>query len=86
MTTDELTCRELVELVTDHLEGVHEPDEARRFAEHLDACGGCRAYLDQMRTTIAISGRVERGPLPLDLRARLLDAYRAWVRTGGSEP
>ena len=55
---DELSCRELVELVTDYLENALSPAERVRFEEHLIACPGCQTYLEQMRQTIDVLGRV----------------------------
>ncbi|MDQ5874162.1 MAG: zf-HC2 domain-containing protein, partial [Actinomycetota bacterium] len=46
---EELTCRELVELVTDYLEGGLTPEDRMRFEEHLLICEGCSAYVDQVR-------------------------------------
>jgi anti-sigma factor RsiW len=84
-TEEQLACRELVELVTDYLEGALEPGEALRFDEHLTGCAGCRTYLDQMRTTIAITGRLAPDRIPIAVRERLMEAFRAWRATGGSE-
>ena len=46
---DPLTCRELVELITDYLEGAMPPDERARFEAHVAECDGCEAYVRQMR-------------------------------------
>jgi anti-sigma factor RsiW len=74
----ELTCAELVELVTDYLEGRLPDPERRRFDEHLTGCDGCTAYVEQMRTTIAVAGRVPAPGLPAELQERLLEAFRGW--------
>jgi len=55
---DELTCQELVEIVSDYLKGALPLDERQRFEAHLEICEGCRRYLDQMRTTILVIGRL----------------------------
>jgi anti-sigma factor RsiW len=47
---DELACVEVVEIVTDYLEGVLPAAEARRLERHLDTCPGCTEYVEQMRT------------------------------------
>lgn len=49
-----LTCREVVELLTDHLEDALPPDERAHFEAHLDACPGCRAYVDQVVVTVRV--------------------------------
>jgi predicted anti-sigma-YlaC factor YlaD len=73
----ELACREVVELVTAHLEDALDQTDRERFEEHLVFCGGCENYLEQMRTTIRLTGRVE-DQLPPDLQAELLEAFRGW--------
>jgi predicted anti-sigma-YlaC factor YlaD len=78
----ELTCRELVELVTEYLEGGLTLEERMRFEEHLLSCDGCSAYLDQMRHTIEVIGVLEEKSIPPGMRDRLLHSFRAW-RAGG---
>jgi len=53
-----LVCQEVVELVTDYLEGALSPAEHRRFEEHLAGCPHCTEYLAQMRETIRLAGRL----------------------------
>jgi anti-sigma factor RsiW len=74
----ELACAELVELVTDYLEAKLSESERRRFDEHLAECDGCTAYVEQLRATIAVAGRVPAPELPAELEGRLLDAFRGW--------
>jgi anti-sigma factor RsiW len=52
-TAKELSCRELVELVTDYLEGVLDPSRLASLDAHLAACDGCDTYVEQMRQTVA---------------------------------
>ena len=59
-----LSCQELVELVTEYLEGVLGEADRTRFDAHLSSCPGCRTYLDQMRTTLEVSGRVREDDVP----------------------
>jgi len=73
----ELACQEVVELVTAYLEDALDPVDRERFEEHLVFCDGCENYLEQMRTTIRLTGRVE-DELPARLRAELLEAFRGW--------
>jgi anti-sigma factor RsiW len=74
----ELTCAELVELVTDYLEGQLPEGDRRRFDEHLATCGDCRAYVEQMRLTIDAAERLPDPELSSELEQRLLDAFRGW--------
>ena len=75
---EQLSCRELVELVTDYFEGALSPEERARFEEHVARCGGCTRYVEQLRATIAAVGRLEPGAVPPDAEAALLDAFRDW--------
>jgi anti-sigma factor RsiW len=78
VTAPDLTCRELVELVTDYLEGRLAPAERARFEEHLSGCPGCQAYLDQMRQTLATLGRLPEDGLSDAARDALMGAFRDW--------
>jgi anti-sigma factor RsiW len=78
MAVPELSCRELVEIVTDYLENQLSPTDRRRFEEHLLACDGCANYLEQMRKTIGVVGRLSEESLPAPVRERLLRAFRDW--------
>jgi anti-sigma factor RsiW len=75
---DELTCRELVELVTDYLEGALPDEERARFEAHLVECDGCAAYLAQMRDTLRIAGRLREESIAPEARESLLRAFRDW--------
>jgi anti-sigma factor RsiW len=75
---EDLTCAELVELVTDYLEDALPAEERERFEEHLTICGGCATYLDQMRTTIALTGRLRVDDLSPEVTAELVGAFRDW--------
>jgi anti-sigma factor RsiW len=73
-----LTCRELVELVTDYLEGRLDRDARTRFEMHLCLCDACVAYLDQMRTVLRAAGSIAEDAVPADARDALLAAFRGW--------
>jgi predicted anti-sigma-YlaC factor YlaD len=79
----DLTCRELVELVTDYLEGALPIHDRLDFERHLVWCSWCRDYLEQMRTTIELSGAPDDAGPASPLREQLLDAFRDWKRTRG---
>jgi len=76
----DLECRELVELVTEYLEGSLAPEERTRFELHLAICPGCTAYVRQLRGTLRAAGRLTERSLSDDARDRLLRAFRDWKR------
>lgn len=73
----ELACQEVVELLTAYIEDALDPVDRERFEEHLVFCDGCENYVEQMRTTIRLTARVEH-ELPAELQAELLEAFRGW--------
>jgi anti-sigma factor RsiW len=77
----DLTCVELVELVSDFLEGALSAAERARFERHVEACADCTHYLEEMRTTIALAGKIEADDLSDAAKADLLAAFREWART-----
>ena len=76
----ELACRELVELVTDYLEGALGRRTRRRVEQHLAECEGCRRYVDQMRETLGLLGTVPTDSLSPEARSTLLDVFRDFRR------
>lgn len=75
---EQLSCQEFVELVTDYLEGVLPEEERLRFEDHISRCDGCRAYLEQIRQTVAVTGRLTADALSPEAERTLLDAFRDW--------
>jgi anti-sigma factor RsiW len=74
-----LTCHEVVELVTDYLEGALADEARRRVEEHLSGCEGCTRYLAQMRDTIRLTGMLTEEQIPEEQKVALLDAFRGWA-------
>jgi hypothetical protein len=77
---DTLSCAEFVELVTDYLEGALDPSTAERFALHASECPGCETFLDQIRETIRVTGRLEPDDIDPAVRDRLLAEFATWKR------
>ena len=75
---EQLSCRELVELVTDYLENALAADERARFNDHISRCDGCTEYLRQMRRTIELTGTLSPESLSPDAERALLHAFRGW--------
>jgi anti-sigma factor RsiW len=80
---DRMTCQELVELVTDYLEGALPAEQRARFEAHLLACPGCEEYVQQVRLTIDATGRLTEESLDPRTRDSLLSIFRDWKRLGG---
>lgn len=76
--TKAMMCRELVEVITDYLEGALPPADRARFESHLSACDGCSRYVEQFRLTIEGTGRLRADDLPEDLTDQLLATFRGW--------
>lgn len=74
----DLTCKELVELVTGYLEGSLRGRRRRRFEAHLAACDGCTRFLRQMEATIRVTGTLTEEQVTEEQRAVLLTAFRGW--------
>ena len=77
---DTLSCAELVELVTDYLEGALDRWTEGRFALHITNCPGCETYLGQFRETIRVAGRLQPGDIDPLVRERLLAEFADWRR------
>lgn len=73
-----MTCKELVELVTDYLEGILPEATRLQFEEHLATCDGCSAYLEQMRRTVQLVGTLSEDSIPPEAKESLLQIFRNW--------
>jgi anti-sigma factor RsiW len=74
----DLTCKELVELVTGYLDGGLRGRRRRRFEAHLAACDGCTRFLRQMEATIRLTGNLTEEQVTEEQKAVLLTAFRGW--------
>ena len=74
----ELTCQRAVELMTDYVEGAMDDAARARFEAHLDHCDACTRYLEQLRATIDVLGRVEPPVPDAAVRDGLVDLYRRY--------
>jgi predicted anti-sigma-YlaC factor YlaD len=78
MPPAEMTCKELVELVTEYLDETLPPLEKARFEDHLAVCPYCRTYLDQMKQTISVLGKLTEESIAPQTREELLQLFRNW--------
>ena len=77
-----ITCQELVELVTDYLEGQLDGATRAEVDAHLALCPGCDVYLAQMRTTMDQLGHVPVESLSEQAQSELLSAFRTFHGAG----
>jgi anti-sigma factor RsiW len=85
LSVPDLSCRELVELVTDYLEEKLSPEDRTRFEMHLTYCDWCRTYVGQMRQVVDTAGKLTEEAIEPDTRDALLAAFRGWKRGSGGE-
>jgi Putative zinc-finger len=81
-----IACREFVELVTEHLEGLLPEPVERAIAAHLELCEPCLIYLEQIRATTRLLRTLPGPTLPPPARKRLLEAFSALHRGPHAHP
>jgi predicted anti-sigma-YlaC factor YlaD len=78
LNKDELSCQEVVELVTDYLEQALLPEMKAAFEEHVAECPGCDAYIEQVQQTIRMLRKLAEQPLFPEKKDELLEIFRNW--------
>ncbi len=73
-----MACWELVEAVTDYLEGTLPEADRWRLEAHLHECPYCVRYIEQMRKTIATLGKLNAESLAPETKRKLVEAFRGW--------
>jgi anti-sigma factor RsiW len=74
----DIACREVVQILTEFLEGALEEGERTRVEQHLVLCPGCSEYLRQIRATIQATRKLSERDIPERVKENLLDAFRHW--------
>lgn len=77
---EDITCREVLELLTDYLDGALAPAVEMAVSTHLDGCDGCRRYLEQFNASIEATADLREDTVPADVRETLVAAFRTWRR------
>jgi anti-sigma factor RsiW len=81
----DLVCQQVVELVTDYLEGALSRPARRRFERHLASCPHCTEYLAQIRSTIRLAGRITPADLTPQMQDEFIEVYRRWRADSGDD-
>ena len=74
----QLICQEVVELITDYLEGAMDAELRSAFDAHLAGCPHCTHYLEQIEAMIRVAGTIDAEALSPEFRAGLLAAFRGF--------
>ena len=73
-----LTCKEIVRLVTDYVEGGLDSATRARFEDHVVICPPCRAHFAQMRRTIATAGRLREVDVDPEFETAIVALFHDW--------
>jgi anti-sigma factor RsiW len=73
-----MTCQELVELVTEYLEGTLSATDTQRFEEHIELCPMCQVHLEQLRLTVRELGRLQERDIDPGVLAELQARFQSW--------
>lgn len=71
-----VSCRQLIEMITDKKEGKLSSMQQAAYALHLSWCDRCRTYIQQMELTLEAIKRIPDAPVPEDVRSALLARFR----------
>ena len=77
---EDITCKEIVEIVNDYVEGVLSPEEREAVELHLNLCDGCTDYLQQLRLAIALTGELPADALSAEVEEELCRAFSSFRR------
>lgn len=76
MIRDDVRCSEVVEVLSDYLEGVLPAEQRVPLEQHLLLCEGCTTFVGQLRTSIALTGRIQEEDVPPQVMDRVLRMFQ----------
>jgi anti-sigma factor RsiW len=76
--TDDIACRELIELLTDYLDDALDPATRGAIEVHLAGCDGCTRALEQLQETIRIAGSLSPEHMEGPEREALRSVFVRW--------
>jgi predicted anti-sigma-YlaC factor YlaD len=77
---DDLSCREVVELVTEYLENTLLPEMRKHLEEHVAECPGCESFIEQIQLTISMLSQIAQAPVSATTKQRLLQLFQDWKK------
>jgi anti-sigma factor RsiW len=75
-----VTCREVIDVLDDYVDGTMPPDVAAALERHLADCGPCRAFLATYRKTRELGAAAGRVEMPEEMQERLRRFLAAQLR------
>ena len=66
-----MTCRDVIGVLDDYVDGRLERGVTAALERHLAGCEACRAYLATYRRTRALGARIARVEMPEEMKVRL---------------
>jgi anti-sigma factor (TIGR02949 family) len=73
------TCREVLALLTEYMDGALPSGPAADLTRHLEGCAACARFLDSLKTTRSAVNRLRCDQVPEEVHERL----RAFLRVAG---
>jgi hypothetical protein len=74
----ELSCREVVELVTEYSSNAMTAEDRVRFEQHLLTCPPCTTYIGQMKATVEIAGGLRGDETNRDAEPNIMAIFQRW--------
>jgi anti-sigma factor RsiW len=84
-TEDELSCQQVVELITDYLEHTLLPEVRERLEAHVTECPGCESYIEQMQLTIDMLHQIARESVFSATKQELLQLFHDWKKSSEAQ-
>jgi len=75
---EDVTCKEIVRIVNDYVEGALPPEQREAVELHLNLCDGCSDYLAQLRLAIELTGELPADAISPELEEELCAAFRSF--------
>jgi anti-sigma factor (TIGR02949 family) len=66
-----MTCKDVIAILGDYLEGAVPEESLQRFEEHLRDCPPCVAYLNTYKRTRELAAAAARVEMPEEMKRRL---------------
>lgn len=79
-----MSCRELVDALTDYLEGALPEEDRARLEAHLALCEACTMYVEQMREMLDALGEIEPEQVSPAAYQELSGVFAAWKAERGA--